>query len=82
MVSLWTARSACRRDGGSPSVRLATSSRAMTTAAKIKNARVFALAVDPAHPDVVALELDPAKPEQVLVGTGGGGVWRLDTRGR
>src|SRR5262249_46359608 len=34
---------------------------------------------DPPHPDTIALSLDPSGPGRLLVGTGGGGVWRLDT---
>jgi hypothetical protein len=33
----------------------------------------------PPHPDVITLALDPASPGSVLVGTGGGGAWRLET---
>jgi hypothetical protein len=33
----------------------------------------------PPHPDVIALALDRSGPGRVLVGTGGGSVWRLDT---
>ena len=36
----------------------------------------------PPHPDVIALALDAAAPGRVLVGTGGGSVWRLETRAR
>jgi hypothetical protein len=36
----------------------------------------------PPHPDVIALALDPGTPGRLLVGTGGGGVWRLDTANR
>lgn len=34
---------------------------------------------DPPHPDAIALALDPANPGYLLVGMGGGSVWRLDT---
>ncbi len=34
---------------------------------------------EPPHPDVVVLALDRSGPGRLLVGTGGGSVWRLDT---
>jgi hypothetical protein len=34
----------------------------------------------PPHPDVIALAHDASGPGRVLVGTGGGSVWRLQTR--
>jgi hypothetical protein len=34
----------------------------------------------PPHPDVIALALDPSAPGRLLVGTGGGSAWRLETR--
>ena len=33
----------------------------------------------PPHPDVIALAPDPSAPGRLLVGTGGGSVWRFDT---
>lgn len=34
---------------------------------------------EPPHPDPVALAIDYSAPGRVLVGTGGGSVWRVDT---
>jgi hypothetical protein len=34
----------------------------------------------PPHPDVMTLALDGTAPGRLLVGTGGGSVWRLDPR--
>ena len=33
----------------------------------------------PPHPDLVSLAADPSSPAHLLVGTGGGSVWRFDT---
>ena len=33
---------------------------------------------EPPHPDIVQLAIDRSAPGHLLVGTGGGGVWRLD----
>ena len=34
---------------------------------------------EPPHPDVLTLASDPSAPGKLLVATGGGSVWRLDT---
>ena len=34
---------------------------------------------EPPHPDVLTLAADPSSPGRLLVATGGGSVWRLDT---